>query len=179
MNRFVLPLGGFVLVAIVLYIGVRNSPDRENLRSVLIGRPAPEFNLPDFANPGSTISNANFSGKPYVLNVWATWCVTCRYEHEALMEISRQQEVPIVGLNWKDEPALATEWLERLGNPYDVIAVDKPGHTAIDFGVTAAPETFLIDANGIVQYRLAGAMTPEIWKREFEPRLAGKATVAE
>jgi cytochrome c biogenesis protein CcmG, thiol:disulfide interchange protein DsbE len=179
MNRFVLPLGGFLLVAIVLFIGVRNSPDRQNLRSVLLGRPAPEFNLPDLMNPGTTLSNAQFRGKPYVLNVWATWCVTCRYEHEALMEISREQDVPIVGLNWKDEATLANEWLERLGNPYDAIPVDKAGHTAIDFGVTAAPETFLIDANGIVQYRLAGAMTPEIWKREFEPRLAGKTTVAE
>ena len=179
MNRFVLPLGAFFLLVIVLYVGVKNSPDRENLRSVLLGRPAPQFNLPDLMNPGGTLSNANFSGKPYVLNVWATWCVTCRYEHEALMEISRQQDVPIVGLNWRDETSLANEWLERLGNPYDAIAVDKPGRTAIDFGVTAAPETFLIDANGIVQYRLSGAMTHEIWKREFEPRLAGKPMVAE
>jgi cytochrome c biogenesis protein CcmG/thiol:disulfide interchange protein DsbE len=179
MNRFILPLGGFFLLAIVLYVGVKNSPDRQNLRSVLLGRPAPEFALPDLMNPGSTLSNANFKGKPYVLNVWGTWCVTCRYEHEALMQISQQQDVPIVGLNWKDETALANEWLTRLGNPYDAIAVDKIGRTAIDYGVTAAPETFLVDANGIVQYRLSGAMTLDIWKREFEPRIAGKSMVAE
>jgi cytochrome c biogenesis protein CcmG, thiol:disulfide interchange protein DsbE len=110
--------------------------------------------------------------------VWATWCVTCRYEHETLMQISRDEGVPIIGLNWKDEDNLAHDWLNRLGNPYVAIPVDKKGRVPIDYGVTAAPESFLVDANGIVQYRLAGAMTPAIWKREFEPRLAGKSVVA-
>ena len=179
LNRFVLPLGGFVLLTIVLYLGVKNSPDRDNLRSALLGRPAPEFTLPDLMNAGGTLSNAQFRGKPYVLNVWGTWCVACRYEHETLLELSQKQDVPIIGLNWKDETDLAHEWLARLGNPYKAIATDKQGRTAIDFGVTAAPETFLIDANGVVQYRLAGPMTHAIWKREFEPRLAGKSVVAE
>jgi cytochrome c biogenesis protein CcmG, thiol:disulfide interchange protein DsbE len=177
--RFALPLAGFMLIALVLYIGVKNSPDRQNLRSVLIGRPAPEWSLPDLSNPGAMLTSAGLKGKPYVLNVWATWCAACRYEHQTLMDLSRQQEVPIIGLNWKDEDPLANEWLQRLGNPYAAIAVDKKGRVPIDYGVTAAPESFLVDANGIVQYRLAGPMTHSIWKREFEPRIAGKSVVAE
>ncbi len=178
MNRFLFPLGVFALLAVVLYVGVKNSPNRETMTSVLIGRPAPQFTLPDLMTPGASVSSATFRGKPYVFNVWATWCPSCRVEHQTLLELSKQQEVPIVGLNWRDEDDLAHEWLARLGNPYAAIAVDKPGRTAIDYGVTGAPETFLVDANGIVQYRLAGAMTHEIWQREFVPRLAGKATVA-
>jgi cytochrome c biogenesis protein CcmG, thiol:disulfide interchange protein DsbE len=178
MNRFILPLGGFLLLVVVLYFGVQNSPNRLNLASVLIGRPAPQFTLPDLLKPGNTISNASFRGKPYVINVWGTWCPACRVEHSTLMELSQQQPVPIIGLNWKDEEDLAHQWLSQLGNPYAAIAVDKPGRTAIDWGVTAAPETFLVDAEGVVQYRLAGAMTHEIWQREFAPRLAGKSMVA-
>src|SRR3569833_155276 len=179
MNRFVLPLCGFVLLAGVLYFGVKSSPDREHLRSVLIGRPAPQFVLPDLLNPGATVSNAKFKGKPYLLNVWGTWCVTCRVEHPMLMQLSRTQDVQIVGLNWKDEDeSLSHEWLEQFGNPYATIPQDKPGREAINWGVTAAPETFLVDANGIVQYRLAGAMTQDVWEREFLPRIQGKQPVS-
>jgi cytochrome c biogenesis protein CcmG/thiol:disulfide interchange protein DsbE len=178
MNRFLLPLGVFVLLAAVLYFGVKSSPDREHLRSVLIGRPAPQFVLPDLMNPGKTVANADFKGKPYLLNVWGTWCVTCRVEHPVLMKLAQQQAVSIVGLNWKDEDdSLPHEWLQQFGNPYTAIAQDKPGREAINWGVTAAPETFLVDANGIVQYRLASAMTPEIWEQEFVPRLQGKLPV--
>jgi cytochrome c biogenesis protein CcmG/thiol:disulfide interchange protein DsbE len=177
-NRFLLPFGAFVVLALVLYLGVQNSPDRENLRSVFLGKPAPQFTLPDLMNPAASVSNAKLKGKPYLLNVWATWCVSCRVEHPMLMELSRTQDVPLVGLNWKDEGDLAHQWLEQLGNPYSAIAVDRPGREAINWGVTAAPETFLVDENGVVQYRLAGPMTKEIWEREFVPRLAGKSMVA-
>jgi len=179
MNRFLLPLGGFVLLVVVLYFGVQSSPDRDHLKSVLIGRPAPQFTLPDLMNPGATISNAKFKGKPYVVNVWATWCATCRVEHSALLELSRTQDVPIIGLNWKDDEDLAHEWLNQLGNPYAAIAADKPGREAINWGVTAAPETFLVDGNGVVQFRLQSAMTREIWEKEFVPRIAGKSMVAQ
>ena len=179
MNRFVLPLCGFVLLAGVLYFGVKSSPDREHLRSVLIGRPAPQFVLPDLMNPGATLSNAKFKGKPYLLNVWGTWCATCRVEHPMLMQLAQTQDVPIIGLNWKDEDeSLSHEWLQQFGNPYAAVPQDKPGREAINWGVTAAPETFLVDANGIVQYRLAGAMTQDVWEREFLPRIQGKQPVS-
>jgi cytochrome c biogenesis protein CcmG, thiol:disulfide interchange protein DsbE len=175
MNRFLLPLGAFALLVIMFYIGVQNSPNRSTLTSVLVGRPAPEFTLPNMQNPDATVSTKDLRGKPWVLNVWGTWCAACRVEHQALMEISQQGQVPIIGLNWKDDLELAHEWLARLGNPYQVIAVDQDGRAAIDWGVYGAPETFLIDAQGVVQYRLAGAMTHEIWQREFLPRIQGKS----
>jgi cytochrome c biogenesis protein CcmG/thiol:disulfide interchange protein DsbE len=178
MNRFLLPLVGFVVLVGVLYIGVQRAPDKEHLQSVLLGKPAPQFTLPDLMKPGASVSNASFKGKPYILNVWGTWCVTCRYEHPMLMQLAAKNEVPIVGLNWRDEDeSAAHEWLDKLGNPYTAIAQDKPGREAINWGVSAAPESFLVDANGIVRYRLAGAMTPEIWEREFVPRLQGKEPV--
>ena len=106
-----------------------------------------------------------------MLNVWGTWCVECRDEHDALLDIARQNRVPLVGLNWKDDDDAAQQWLAQLGNPYSVVAVDREGRTAIDFGVYGAPETFFIDADGLVQYRHVGAMTPEVWEREFLSRL--------
>jgi cytochrome c biogenesis protein CcmG/thiol:disulfide interchange protein DsbE len=106
-----------------------------------------------------------------VLNVWGTWCAGCRDEHETLLAISRQNAVPLVGLNWRDESEAAKSWLVQLGNPYSVVAVDSAGRTAIDFGVYGAPETFLIDAGGIVQYRHVGPMTADVWEREFLARL--------
>jgi cytochrome c biogenesis protein CcmG/thiol:disulfide interchange protein DsbE len=179
MNRFLVPLGAFALLVVVLYFGVQSSPDRDHLRSVLIGRPAPQFTLPDLMKPGATLSNAKFKGKPYVLNVWGTWCAACREEHPQLLELARTQGVPLVGLDWKDDEAVAHEWLNQLGNPYAAIAADHPGREAINWGVTAAPESFLVDASGVVQYRLQGAMTKEIWDKEFAPRIAGKSMVAQ
>ncbi|MEJ1960749.1 MAG: DsbE family thiol:disulfide interchange protein [Gammaproteobacteria bacterium] len=178
MNRFLLPLGAFALLVVVLYFGVQNSPDHDHLKSVLIGKPAPQFTLPDLMKPGENLSNTKLKGKPYVLNVWATWCATCRVEHPELLELARTQDVPIIGLNWKDDGDLAHEWLDKLGNPYAAIPVDRPGREAINWGVTAAPESFLVDANGVVQFRLQGAMTKEIWDTEFAPRIAGKSMVA-
>jgi cytochrome c biogenesis protein CcmG/thiol:disulfide interchange protein DsbE len=105
------------------------------------------------------------------MNVWGTWCVACRDEHEALLAIARQNVLPLVGLNWKDEDDAALDWLKQLGNPYSVVAVDRDGRTAIDFGVYGAPETFFIDADGRVQYRHVGPMTDEVWQREFLSRM--------
>ena len=177
MNRFILPLGGFALLVVVLYFGVQNSPNRSTLTSALIGRPAPQFTLPNLLNPESKVNTKDMLGKPWVFNVWGTWCPACRVEHQTLVEIAGLGQAPIVGLNWKDDLELAHEWIARLGNPYAAIAVDKEGRTAIDWGVYGAPETFLVDANGLVQYRLAGPMTHEIWEREFLPRIQGKAVV--
>ena len=117
------------------------------------------------------VSSAEFAGRPWVLNVWGTWCGECRVEHETLLAIAQQNDLPLVGLSWKDEDEAATQWLTQLGNPYTVVAVDHDGRTAIDFGVYGAPETFFIDASGRVQYRHVGAMTIDVWQREFLSRL--------
>ena len=171
MNRFLVPILVFVALASVLYIGVRHSPNKSIMASALLGKPAPAFELPVLDVPGRVFSSRELAGRPWVLNVWGTWCVECREEHATLLEIARRNLVAMVGLNWKDEDAAASDWLTQLGNPYSVVAVDREGRTAIDFGVYGAPETFFIDAGGLIQYRHVGPMTAEVWEREFASRL--------
>jgi cytochrome c biogenesis protein CcmG/thiol:disulfide interchange protein DsbE len=171
LNRFILPVVVFVALAAVLYVGVRHSPDKSIMMSALLGKPAPEFELPVLGDATRKLSSRQLAGKPWVLNVWATWCEQCRIEHQDLLAISRQNRVTLVGLDYKDEDTPAQQWLADLGNPYSVVAVDREGRTAIDFGVYGAPETFLIGADGRVEYRHVGAMTDEVWKREFLSRL--------
>ncbi|HET9865086.1 MAG TPA: DsbE family thiol:disulfide interchange protein [Steroidobacteraceae bacterium] len=171
MNRFVIPVIVFLVLAGVLYVGVRHSPNKSTMVSALLGKPAPAFELPVIGDPARRFDSRTLAGKPWVLNVWGTWCPECRVEHQTLIDIARSNVVPLVGLNWRDDDEAAQQWLAQLGNPYTVVAADREGRTAIDFGVYGAPETFFIDANGIVQYRHVGAMTPEVWQREFLSRL--------
>ena len=171
MNRFLIPGLIFLALAGVLFIGVVQSPNKSTQQSALLGKPAPEFDLPSLGDPKLRVTRAQLLGRPWVLNVWGTWCAGCRDEHEALLAISRQDAVPLVGLNWRDENEAAKSWLAQLGNPYSVVAVDTDGRTAIDFGVYGAPETFFIDSTGLVQYRHVGAITVQDWEREFVPRL--------
>ena len=161
----------FRALAGVLYVGVKHSPDKSTMVSVLLGKPAPAFELPVLGDPGPKFSRRQLAGRPWVMNVWGTWCGECRDEHEALLAIAHQNRVPLVGLNWKDEDEAALDWLKQLGNPYTVVVADRDGRTAIDFGVYGAPETFFVDADGLVQYRHVGAMTAEVWQREFLSRL--------
>jgi cytochrome c biogenesis protein CcmG, thiol:disulfide interchange protein DsbE len=170
-TRFLLPAAVFLALAGVLYVGVVHSPNKSTMQSALLGKPIPAFDLPVLGNPGMNLTNTQLGGRPWVLNVWGTWCAACRDEHEMLLNIAKQNVVPLVGLNWKDEDDAAIEWLRQLGNPYSVVAVDRDGRTAINFGVYGAPETFFIDAEGRVQYRHVGPMTAEVWEREFLSRL--------
>ncbi len=110
-----------------------------------------------------------------MLNVWGTWCLACREEHAVLLQIASQGAVPLIGLDWKDNDEDAQSWLRQLGNPYSVVAVDRDGRAAIEFGVYGAPETFFIDERGIVQYRHVGPMTADVWEREFLSRLPRQA----
>ena len=171
MNRFVLPVVVFVALAGVLYIGVRHSPDKSTMVSALLGKPAPDFELPVLGDAARKFNSRALAGKPWVLNVWGTWCGECRVEHETLLAIAAQKQVPLIGLSWRDDDDAAQQWLTELGNPYSVVAVDREGRTAIDFGVYGAPETFFIDATGRVLYRHVGAMTLDVWQREFASRL--------
>jgi cytochrome c biogenesis protein CcmG/thiol:disulfide interchange protein DsbE len=141
------------------------------MQSALLGKTVPAFSLPVLGNPGMNLTNTQLAGRPWVLNVWGTWCAACRDEHPVLLDIAKQNVLPLVGLDWKDEDDAAIEWLKQLGDPYSVVVVDRDGRTAINFGVYGAPETFFIDADGRVQYRHVGAMTAEIWQREFLSRL--------
>jgi cytochrome c biogenesis protein CcmG/thiol:disulfide interchange protein DsbE len=145
--------------------------------SPLIGKPAPEFTLPSLQDPNYPVASRELLGQAWVLNVWGTWCSGCRQEHDTLLAIAAQRSVPIVGLNWKDDNGAAQQWLAQLGNPYAVIAEDREGRTAIDWGVYGAPETFLIGPDGIVLYKHIAPMTMEVWNQEFMPRIrAARAT---
>ena len=169
MLKYLLPIGLFAVLVGFLYFGLGR--DKETLPSPLIGKSAPIFELARLDDPAKTFSNGELAGKPYVLNVWGSWCVGCRQEHGALLEIARRGEVPIVGLNYRDERGAALNWLERLGDPYAVSAFDDEGRAAIDWGVYGAPETFLIDASGKVLKKHVAPITVEIWEQEFVPLL--------
>ncbi len=170
MLRFLLPAGLFGLLVIFFFRGLSLDPSR--IPSPLIGKPAPVFSLPALADASETVSNENMRGGMALLNVWATWCVGCRAEHEALLTIAASTEVPIIGLNWKDDPVAARRWLGQLGNPYAATAVDAEGRVAIDWGIYGAPETFLIDAAGIVRHKHIGPITMQAWEQDFLPLIS-------
>ena len=175
MNRFMLPLALFALLAVVLAIGIRHSPEKGVIASPLLGKPAPQFSLPDLADPARAVRSADLTGHWYLFNVWGTWCAECRAEHETLLQVRRAGVVPLIGLDWKDDDAEARAWLAQLGNPYQSVAVDRSGRTAIDWGVYGAPETFLVNPQGIVVYKHIGALTPDTWAHEILPRLPSAA----
>jgi len=170
-NRFLLPLGGFALLAIVLAVGIERSEDKGTIASPLIGKPAPDFSLPVLTDSARTTGPRDWRGRWYLLNVWGTWCPGCRDEHQMLLDVRRSGRVPILGLNWKDDDAQAIAWLAQLGNPYELVAVDREGRAAIDWGVYGAPETFLVDPNGTVVHKHVGPLTREVWQRDFLPRI--------
>jgi cytochrome c biogenesis protein CcmG, thiol:disulfide interchange protein DsbE len=167
MWRYLVPVGVFAALVAFLYVGLGR--DKETLPSPLIGKPAPIFELPRLDDPSQKISNREFAGKPYVLNVWGTWCVGCRQEHDTLLEIARRAEVPLVGMDWNDDLAMAQRWLRELGDPYVVTAYDGEGRAAIHWGIYGAPETFLVDAKGIIVQKYVGPLSIEIWERDFVP----------
>jgi len=169
MLKFIVPFALFVLLAIFLFVGLNRDPSY--VPSPLIGKPAPEFSLPSLQDASYPVSSKELLGQPWVLNVWGTWCGGCRQEHDTLIAIARTKAAPIVGLNWKDDNALAQQWLRDLGNPYSVVAEDREGRVAIDWGVYGAPETFLIGPDGVVLYKHIAPMTMEVWNREFLPRI--------
>jgi cytochrome c biogenesis protein CcmG/thiol:disulfide interchange protein DsbE len=171
LNRFALPLVAFLLLVVVLAVGLRRAPTLGVIASPLIGRAAPGFSLPSLTDGKHAVSTQSLKGRWYLLNVWGTWCFECRAEHAMLIEAQHAAVIPIIGLDWKDEDDRALEWLSQLGNPYEAIAVDHDGRTAIDWGVYGAPESFLINADGVVVYKLIGPLTREAWTQEILPRL--------
>lgn len=162
----------FGLLGLMVY-GVMKSgaPDRDILPSALIGKPAPAFVLPVLHDPTIKVSSSELRGAPYVLNVWGSWCAACREEHPILTRFAETKRVRVVGYNWKDEPGDALRWLEQLGNPFVLVLTDIEGRTAIDWGVTAAPETFLVDASGVVRWKYSGALSQRVIDTQLIPEL--------
>lgn len=168
-----LPLAVFASIAMLLGAGVwlSRNPDREALPSPLIGKPAPAFSLPVLHEPGRLVSLADLRGEPFLLNVWGSWCPACRDEHPALTRFAESRRVRVVGYNWKDEHADALRWLEQFGNPYWLVLVDYDSRHAIDWGIYGAPETFLVDAGGIVRWKHVGPLSDALIRDELLPLL--------
>ena len=168
MKRILLiPLALFLGLVAFLFIGLRRDP--REVPSPLINKPAPEFQLTQLQSQGKSFSAQEMRGKVWLLNAWGSWCPTCRDEHPMLVEYARSGEVPIYGLDYKDDRAAALGMLAEMGNPYVLTAFDPEGRTAIDFGVYAAPETFLIDKNGIIRFKQIGEITPDVWRDKIVP----------
>ena len=167
MTRFLAPIIILAILVSVFFVGLHKDPSI--VPSPLIGKQAPVYELPLLLKPGETLGTEKLLGQVYLLNIWGTWCPACLDEHDALLEIQRQNIVPIYGFNWKDDPRLARQWLAQLGNPYAASMVDTEGRVGIDWGVYGAPETFLVDQNGRIIHKLIAAMTMEIWHEDFLP----------
>jgi cytochrome c biogenesis protein CcmG/thiol:disulfide interchange protein DsbE len=160
MRRFLLPFGIFVALVLFLGIGLRLNP--REIPSPFIGKPAPAFKLTQLHDAAQTISPPDMAGKVWLLNVWASWCVSCRVEHPVLMDLAKQGVVPILGLNYKDSRDAGAAWLRQFGNPYNLSAFDSDGRVGIDYGVYGVPETFVIDKHGVIRMKHVGPVTPEV-----------------
>lgn len=182
MLRRLLPLLVFIALAALLAVGIglSRNPDRTALPSTLIGKPAPGFALPLLdpdaspSTPARIVHSRELVGKPWVLNVWGSWCVNCREEHPVVSALAASGAT-VVGYNYHDDPADARRWLAQFGNPYALIVADEEGRTALDWGIYGAPETYVVDAHGIVRFKHVGELTPQIVATQIKPLLTTEA----
>ena len=167
MTRYLLPLGVFLVLVGFLAVGLRLNP--REVPSPLINKSAPPFELPSLKKPDESIGLADLKKEVSLFNVWASWCVSCRHEHPLLVELSRQQLLPIYGLNYKDQREDALRWLRTLGDPYTASAFDHDGRVGIDWGVYGVPETFVVDHNGVIRHKHTGPITKRAWQETILP----------
>jgi cytochrome c biogenesis protein CcmG, thiol:disulfide interchange protein DsbE len=168
MNRFLLPLGLFIVLLGFLAVGLNRDP--REVPSPLVGKPAPMFEVPQLAAPEKTFSPKEMLGKVWLLNVWASWCVSCRQEHPILVDyVKSGGTMPIVGLDYKDQRTDGLRWLAQLGDPYLLSAYDADGRVGIDYGVYGVPESYLIDKAGIIRFKQIGPITPEAMEKKILP----------
>jgi cytochrome c biogenesis protein CcmG/thiol:disulfide interchange protein DsbE len=160
----------FVVLAVFLYIGLGLNP--HEVPSPLINKPAPAFNLPQLHDPAKRLSSQDMKGQVWLLNVWASWCVSCREEHPVLMDLARRNIVPIYGLDYKDKNEDGEAWLRNGGDPYTLIASDTEGRVGIDYGVYGVPETYVIDKQGVIRYKQIGAVTHQSLQEKILPLIA-------
>lgn len=167
MRRFLLPLAIFLALLLFLGLGLRLNP--REIPSPFIGKAAPDFKLSQLHAAEQFFAPQDMRGQVWLLNVWASWCVSCRQEHPVLMEFSRRGVLPILGLNYKDKRTEGLDWLLQSGNPYRLSAFDADGKVGIDYGVYGVPETFLIDKRGVIRYKHIGPLTPEVISEKLLP----------
>ncbi|MCC7327818.1 MAG: DsbE family thiol:disulfide interchange protein [Burkholderiales bacterium] len=165
--RLLLPLAVFAILVVFLWVGLSRDP--REVPSPLIGKPAPEFRLPQLHAMDKQLSTSEMKGQVWLLNVWASWCVSCRIEHPLLVELARTKVVPVIGLNYKDKNDLGIAWLQRYGDPYSISIVDADGRVGIDWGVYGVPETFVVDKSGMIRYKHIGPLTTEALERKILP----------
>jgi cytochrome c biogenesis protein CcmG, thiol:disulfide interchange protein DsbE len=165
--KFIVPLG--IFVALVAFFAVGLTKDPREVPSPLIDKPAPGFSVAQLHDEKLAFTPESMKGKVWLLNVYASWCVACQQEHPLLMQMSKRKEVPIIGLNYKDQRADGLNWLARHGNPYDLSVHDVEGKVGIDYGVYGVPETFLIDKQGVIRYKQIGPITPEALEKTIMP----------
>jgi len=164
-----LPLGLFAAMGGALILGLNHDP--HEMRSMHLGKPVPAFDLPALDPAQANVKSDQLKNVVTLVNIWGSWCASCRFEHPLLMTLRQDKRFTLIGIDWKDAKADAEKYLKDNGNPYAAIGTDASGRTAIDLGVTGAPETFLVDRAGKVRLRIPGPLTPEIWAKEIEPLL--------
>lgn len=167
MTRYLIPAGIFAIVVVFLAVGLNLDPRK--VPSPLVGKPVPDFSLTRLKDPNLTFSKKDLNGKVSLLNVWATWCVSCRAEHQVLLALAKSGKIDIYGLNYKDNREDAMRWLQVLGDPYIANAFDGEGRVGIDWGVYGTPESFLIDKQGVIRHKVIGPITVEVLKNELLP----------
>jgi cytochrome c biogenesis protein CcmG/thiol:disulfide interchange protein DsbE len=170
MKKYLIPLALFVVLVGFLAVGLNRDP--REVPSPLIGKPAPAFTLEQLAQPQKKFSPADMKGQVWLLNVWASWCVSCRQEHPLLVEFARAGAAPLIGLDYKDQRADGLGWLRQFGNPYDFSAFDADGRVGIDYGVYGVPETYVIDKQGIIRHKHIGPITSEALEKKILPLIA-------
>src|SRR5690606_35787487 len=168
-----IPLVVFAVLVALFAVALKRAPEKAVVPSALIGKPMPAFELPDLLKPGEMVRSEDFKGRWLLVNVWGTWCPECYTEHPLLLDIAREGKVGIIGLDYKDDDEAARRWLAELGNPYVAVAIDKQGDTAIDFGVYGAPESFLVNPEGIIVEKVVGAVSARRWREELLPLVEG------
>ncbi len=169
--RYFLPLAIFFGLLWFLYTGFSLNP--REIPSALINKSAPAFELAQLHAPEKKLGAGDMKGQVWLLNVWGSWCVSCRYEHPFLNELAKEQVLPIIGLNWKDKPEDAKAWLVKFGDPYKISVSDLDGRVAIDYGVYGAPETFVIDAAGMIRYKHTGPIDADVLRDKLLPVIRG------
>lgn len=168
---YLVPVIVLAVIASMFMVGLGRDP--KIVPSVLIDRPVPEFALEALPDRGRPLSSADLKGEVTLVNIFGSWCVACIAEHPVLVAIGKTGEVPIHGIAWREkDPRDAMRWLGRHGDPYDLVGHDADSRVAIDFGVTGAPETFVVDAGGVIRYKHIGPVTPEVWENTLKPLIA-------
>lgn len=165
--RYITPLLFFILLFLFFWSGLHNDPRK--LPSTLINQAAPSFNLPTLYNSKIIFSKKDLLGHVSLLHVWATWCLTCQAEQPFLMDLARTQPIPIYSFDYKDDAVTAKKWLRDHGNPYQKIGFDADGSTSINWGVYGTPETFILDKNAVIRYKVIGELTPDVWQNTVLP----------